>query len=170
MKKALILFIAFFILIPSIAAKEKVMVHLFVKEEDTIAEELINYLNELKGSDIKNFFTYEVYPTWTSSWQENTYYVNIATEVAKKYKERLNGSPYLVVDKNFHLNEFSNDKKPEIKNAIINAYLDENYEDFVTNIINEYDNKHKYDTYIIIGMLLVILITPIVFIKLSQKK
>ena len=171
MKKSLFYLLVFVLVLPILNVRaEKVMVYIFTKEDDTISASTVEYIKELKNSDIANFFNYKEYVIWDVNWQENRYNRMLADNVAKRFDDEITGAPYIVIGSSYHGKDFSDEYKSEIKNAITTAYLDNDYQDVVKETINEMQKKSKKDTVISITIFVGIGVIGCVFIILSRRE
>ena len=171
MKNKLFTLLLIILLLPILNVHaEKVMVYIFTKEEDNISTATINYIKELKDSEIANYFNYKEYVMWDANWQENAYNRKLIDNVAKKFDDEILGAPYIVIGDSYHGKDFSDDYKAEIKNAITSAYLDDEYHDVVKETINEMAKKSKKDTIIISSIFVSIILIGGIFIILSRKE
>ena len=153
-----ILILLLLITIPSVYAKnEKITVYVFTKGKEERSTSAIEYLKKLKDSEIGSYFNYIEYQVWNSSWKENSFYYNLAVEVAKSFDDELLGAPYIVIGNNYKLAAFSEEYEEEIKDEIIKAYLDKDYKDIVKEIEDKIEKSKKYDSVAIIGISILIL-------------
>ena len=170
MRKIVIIILLMLIAIPSVYAKnEKVTVYVFTKANENISTSTIDYLQELKSSEIGDYFDYIEYQIWDSNWQENAYYRKLADKVAETFEDEILGAPYIVIGQNYKLAAFAEEYEAEIKNAIIEAYLDDDYYDIVEEIKTNIDDSKKYDIIAIIGIPLFLIAAIGILIYYSRK-
>lgn len=170
MKKIFWLIVLVMVLVPNVIfAKEKVKVYVFSKEECPYCKAAIEYLEELH-KDNEEVFEIVEYQVYNKSWKADSYYETLLNKVAEIKKDNVQGVPYIVIGKNYSLNQFQESDEEPIKKAILSSYEDENDEDIVLKAIDKIKNSSKYDTVIIVGIFVVLIGGIGTFLILSRKK
>ena len=114
---------------------KKVTAYIFKKEECPFCEKMKAYLEELlKDEEYGQMFELVEYQVWAADWTEDTEMRDLMNNVAEHFGDSVQGAPYLVIGSEYSLNGFKDDFKPEIKEAIKNAYEDEEYTDLVDTV------------------------------------
>ena len=142
MKKFLLVICLLLLVCPTMVSakeKEKVNVYIFHGNGCPHCAKALEFFDSIK-EEYGKYYTLKKYETWTSFSAKNN--LKIMYEVAEKYDvdtEQL-GVPFIIVgDKVFRGYTESYDE--EIKQAIVDAYNDDNYEDKVKPIINSMKNN-----------------------------
>ncbi len=123
--------------IPVVENSEKVTVYIFTKEGCPFCENAKSYLEDLKlTSDLDfNIMIYEVYD---SVWNTKSDKLEeLMLKVGKYHNKEINGVPYIVVGDSFEVNYFGESTGDLVKEAIISASENEEYNDIVLSIIKE---------------------------------
>lgn len=153
---------------PVVDANEKVKVYIFTKEKEKICENAIKYFKQLQ-QEYRDYFEYQVYEVWDSSWKENSFNRDLLDEVTKHFKDEVLGAPYIVIGDNYSFDEYSEEYHEEYKDAIKKEYENENYKDIVADAIIQIEKqKAKEQVYTII-LLVGILASISLLIFLARK-
>ena len=171
MKKISFLIVAAIMLIIPFAvkadSKEKINVYLFRGEGCPHCEEAIEWFDNTLSKDEEYSKYYELvqYEVWYD--QDNS---ALMDKVAKALGTEANGVPFIVIgDKYF--SGFSGTNSPDmIKEAIKNAYENEDYQDIVSNVknnkvINKKEDNQILPIVIVSAAAIVIVIALIFFTK-----
>ena len=131
-----------------------VMVYIFNKEDESISASAIDYLKELKNSEIGEYFDYRVLTVWDKNWNENTRLRKIGDMVAEHFEETLQGSPYIVIGDDYSLDTYTEQFNEDIKDEIIDCYEYSGCKDIVKEYLDEYDktvSKNNVITIFLVG-------------------
>lgn len=169
-KVGLISLLMLFILSCSnIYAKNKVMVYIFVKEEEPISNSAIEYITNLKEE-----YDFEIskITVWNADWNEDAKHRKLADAIAKHFNKTVLGAPIIVVG-NHYFDEFNEDVAEKIKLAVEKECSNSKYEDVVDEIKKELIKDTKESnlwSYIILGTIGLGVISLIAISRKSTKK
>ena len=147
--------------------------YVFSKENCPYCEALKTYLQELK--DDKKFkvdFEIVEYRVWDNEWNQDEKYYTLMTNVANKFGDKVDGAPYLVVGDSFSVAGYAEEYEKDIKNAIKEAYNDEEYVDLVAKTASELPEEpvETSDTGVIVGILAGTVCLICLFVFFSKRK
>lgn len=141
-KKIIVALLLLVMVVPfnSVNAKEKIKVYMFRGEGCPHCEEALEFFDKLGKRDKYNvMYDLKKYEVWYD--EDNA---KLMEQVAKELGEEASGVPYIVIGKKT-FSGYSSEYDSQIKQAIKDAYNDENYEDIVAKVKSSKTTKKSND-------------------------
>lgn len=147
--------------------KNEVKVYIFIKDDDNISNQTVEYFNKLKEKHLDSF-NVETIIVWDATWKENRFNRNLLNKVVAHFDDEVLGAPYIVVGDRFSFDEYSEELFDEYEKAILSEVDNDNYIDIVSQSINFVKHNNKINT-IWATFILVSIPSMLMIIKLLAK-
>lgn len=156
---------------PTATDEAKVTVYIFTKDGCPYCEAAKEYLNSLKkDKKIGKYFQIKEYLVWNADWSQNEDAARLMNAVGESLGVTVNGAPYIVIGDSFNKNGYTEEWNDEFKQAIIDEYNNEAYVDLVDYTSNNMPEiVQSNDTWIVVGLLVVVAGAIVAFTLFSKK-